>query len=116
MNTYPSKFEYTYLRLFAEPPRGLEYEPVEDAEDGERDPVVADDKAGVEDGILEELHHALPRGEVAEADEVLPPEDAYEEEDGRDGPSHSNHRHHLATSPPTPIPGEIYQRKYYVLH
>ena len=49
---------------------------VEDDEDAERDPVVADDEGGVEDGVLQELHHALARLQVAVTDEVLPPEDA----------------------------------------
>ena len=63
-------------RLLAERPGGVEDVCVEDDEDAERDPVVADDEGGVEDGVLEELHHALAGLQVAVPDEVLPPEDA----------------------------------------
>ena len=40
------------LGLFGEGPGGLEDEGVEDEEGAERDPVVADDEAGVEHRIL----------------------------------------------------------------
>ena len=73
---------------------------IEDDEDAERDPVVADDEGGVEDGVLEELHHALAGLQVAVADEVLPPEDADEEDERGDDPRDDDHGDDLAAGAP----------------
>ena len=47
--------------LLAEPPSRVKDEAVEDDEDGQRDPVVADDQGSVEHRIFQELDHALAR-------------------------------------------------------
>ena len=48
-------------RLLAQFPGGLENEAIEDDEDTERNPIVADNETGVKDGVFEELNHALAR-------------------------------------------------------
>ena len=49
----------------------------------------------MEKSYLEELDHALPGAETAVTIEVLPAEDAHEEEAGRYKPCHHDHNHHL---------------------
>ena len=86
-----------YLRLFGQSPGSFENEAVEDEENDERAPVVGDDQGRVEDGILEELDHALARVEVPLAGEVLPPEYTHKEENRRDHPGDYDHSQHLGT-------------------
>ena len=70
-------------------------EAVEDKENNKRTPVVDNDQGGVEDGVLEELHHALARVEVPLAGEVFPAKDTDKEENGWYRPGDDNHGNNL---------------------
>jgi len=76
---------------------------VEDKEDNERAPVVANDEGRVEDGVFEELDGALPRAQVPIALVVFPAEDAGKEEDCGDDPSDRDHEDDAVLGPPGPV-------------
>ena len=90
-----SNVKSSHLRLFRQSPSSLKNEAVKDKEDNEGAPVIGDDQGRVEDGVLEELDHALARIEVPLAGEVLPAKDAHKEEDSGHQPGDDDHGQNL---------------------
>ena len=84
--------------------------PVEDEEDDESGPVVADDEGRIEDGVLEELDGAFARSEVSESDEMLPAEDGDEEEQGRNDPRDGDHPQEFGLCAPAAVLGRYFDR------
>ena len=86
---------YIYFRFLGKRQSCLKDETVEDKEDNKRAPVVDNDESGVEDWILEELHHTLARIEISLTREVFPAKDTDKKEDGWDRPGDDNHGNNL---------------------
>ena len=73
----------------------MENEAIENYENSEWNPIVANDKWRIENWILEELHHTFSGEQVPFPNKMLPTKYTDEKKDGGNNPCHNDHHKYL---------------------